>query len=121
VKSNRWSQRVTGQSKAFDLEAGVFTLKDPKAIAAWLKRSAKASTRRKMEPFGTAMSMLVFSINRAGKTPKARERTRLEQAKKEVAQSLRQSALAAGPVGIRPPRIDMHKAPVDADAAFELA
>ncbi len=65
--TKRWSQDVTEHSNALDLEQGVFTLKDPKKIAASLKRSAEASTRRKSDPYRSAMSMLTFYINRAGK------------------------------------------------------
>src|SRR5664279_2946727 len=65
---NKWSAKVTRESDALSLEKGVFTWKDPKAIAQSLKDSAEASTRRKAEPFRSAMSMLVFYINRAGKT-----------------------------------------------------
>jgi len=79
-----WSHDVTEQSDALDLEPGVFTLKDPKKIAASLKRSAEASTRRKTDPFRSAMSMLVFYINRAGKNLKAADRARLEKAKDEL-------------------------------------
>lgn len=79
-----WSGRVTRQSDALDLEEGVFTWDDPKKIAASLKRSAESSTRRKAEPYRSALSMLVFYINRAGKNlPAARKRT-LEQAKREL-------------------------------------
>jgi hypothetical protein len=84
VKSKRWSQEVTEHSNALDLEGGVFALKDPKAIAASLKRSARASTRRKADPFRSAMSMLVFYINRAGKTLSEAQRARLERAKDEL-------------------------------------
>ncbi len=84
TSSKRWSKQVTEHSRALDLEAGVFTLKDPKDIAASLKRSAEASRRRKAEPFRSAMSMLVFYINRAGKNLSAAERTRLERAKQEL-------------------------------------
>jgi hypothetical protein len=80
----RWSQAVTEHSDALDLEHGVFTIKDPKEIAASLKRSAEASTRRKADPFRSAMSMLVFYINRAGKNLKAADRARLEKAKHEL-------------------------------------
>ncbi len=80
----RWSKAVTEHSRALDLEAGVFTLKDPKKIAASLKRSAEASSRRKAEPFRSAMSMLVFYINRAGKNLSAADRARLERAKHEL-------------------------------------
>ena len=82
--SQRWSGRVTRESDALDLEAGVFTWDDPKRIAASLKRSADSSRRRKSPPFRSAMSMLVFYINRAGSNLD-RDRLRiLEQAKEEL-------------------------------------
>ncbi len=80
----RWSHDVTEHSNALDLDKGVFTLKDPKAIAASLKRSAEASKRRKADPFRSAMSMLVFYINRAGKNLSEADRARLEKAKDEL-------------------------------------
>jgi hypothetical protein len=80
----RWSQKVTEHSDALDLEKGVFTFKDPKKIAASLKRSAEASKRRKADPFRSAMSMLVFYINRAGKNLSDEDRVRLEKAKDEL-------------------------------------
>jgi hypothetical protein len=64
----RWSQRVTHESDALDLKQGVFTLTDPKKIAASLKRSAEHSARRKAGAYRSALSMLTFYINRAGKT-----------------------------------------------------
>jgi uncharacterized protein DUF3175 len=77
----RWSGKVTRTSDALDLEPDVFKGDDPKAIAQSLKRSAEASERRKSEPFRSAMSMLTFYINRAGKNlPKSRVRI-LEDAK----------------------------------------
>jgi Protein of unknown function (DUF3175) len=80
----RWSQRVTKESDALDLQRGVFSLKDPKRIAASLKRSAERSKRRKAEPYRSALSMLTFYINRAGrKLPASRRRT-LQQAKDEL-------------------------------------
>jgi Protein of unknown function (DUF3175) len=82
--ARRWSQRVTEQSNALDLEEGVFMHDDPREIARSLKRSAEASRRRKSAPFRSAMSMLVFYINRAGENlPKVR-RARLEKAKEEL-------------------------------------
>jgi hypothetical protein len=81
---NRWSQEVTRHSNALDLERGVFTLKDPKKIARSLKRSAEASRRRKSDPYRSAMSMLTFYINRAGKGLTKAERDRLEKAKGEL-------------------------------------
>jgi Protein of unknown function (DUF3175) len=83
VRKTRWSQRVTEHSNALDLDTGVFTLKDPKAIAASLKRSAETSKRHKADPYRSAMSMLVFYINRAGKTLPP-ERKRLEKAQNEL-------------------------------------
>jgi hypothetical protein len=80
----RWSQRVTETSNALDLEGGVFTDKDPKKIALSLKRSAERSKRRKAEPYRSAMSMLTFYINRAGKDLPAAQRMRLETAKDEL-------------------------------------
>jgi hypothetical protein len=80
----RWSNRVTRESNALDLEEGVFTWDDPNRIARSLKRSAELSTRRKSEPFRSAMSMLNFYINRAGRNlPPARRRI-LQQAKAEL-------------------------------------
>jgi len=79
-----WSQRVAETSNALDLEAGVFTLPDPRAIALSLKRSAEASDRRKAEPFRSAMSMLNFYVNRAGRTLAPERRARLEAAKDEL-------------------------------------
>ncbi len=83
-KDPRWSQRVTATSNALDLEAGVFTLDDPAAIARSLKRSADASERRKADAFRSAMSMLNFYINRAGRHLPAERRARLEAAKDEL-------------------------------------
>jgi len=82
--SGNWSARVTRESSALDLEAGVFTWQDPVKIAQSLKRSADASTRRKSPPFRSAMSMLVFYINRAGKNLDENQRRILEQAKAEL-------------------------------------
>jgi hypothetical protein len=80
----RWSQRVTRQSDALTLDKGVFTLRDPKRIAASLKRSAMRSRRRKADPFRSALSMLTFYINRAGRSlPAARKKT-LMRAKDEL-------------------------------------
>ncbi len=82
--TNRWSQDVTEHSNALDLERDVFTGRDPKKIARSLKRSAMASDRRKAGAYRSAMSMLTFYINRAGRNlPLARRRT-LERAKDEL-------------------------------------
>ena len=83
-KNKRWSRRVTKHSNALDLEPKVFKSKSPRKIALSLKRSAKRSKRRKAKPYQSAMSMLNFYINRAGKNlPKERKRT-LEKAKDEL-------------------------------------
>jgi hypothetical protein len=80
----RWSRQVTEHSDALTLDRGVFTSNDPKRIAASLKRSAERSRRRKAEPFRSALSMLTFYINRAGKRlPAARKKT-LMRAKDEL-------------------------------------
>jgi hypothetical protein len=82
--SKRWSRRVTQESDALDLKHGVFTLRDPKRIAASLKRSAEHSSRRKAGAYRSALSMLTFYINRAGsKLPKT-QRERLDRAKHEL-------------------------------------
>ncbi|PYS43002.1 MAG: hypothetical protein DMF71_08090 [Acidobacteria bacterium] len=80
----RWSQRVTEKSNALDLEQGVFSRNDPRSIARSLKRSADRSQRRKSEPFRSAMSMLTFYLNRAGKKLSRSRRKRLEAAKEEL-------------------------------------
>jgi len=79
-----WSQKVTQESNALDLELGVFTWKDPKKIALSLKKSALQSKRRKGTPFQSAMSMLNFYINRAGKNLKPSQKKILEKAKIEL-------------------------------------
>jgi Protein of unknown function (DUF3175) len=80
----RWSQRVTRESDALDLKRGVFKLTDPKKIAASLKRSAEHSSRRKSGAYRSALSMLTFYINHAGKTLPRTQRDRLERAKTEL-------------------------------------
>jgi hypothetical protein len=82
--SRRWSARVTKESDALDLKGGVFTLRDPKQIAASLKRSAERSRRRKSNPYRSALSMLTFYINRAGKNLPASRRKTLQRAKIEL-------------------------------------
>jgi hypothetical protein len=79
-----WSDYVTKHSNALDLEPGVFTWKDPRQIALSLKRSADISVRRKGTSYQSAMSMLNFYINRAGKNLKPAQRKILEQAKIEL-------------------------------------
>jgi len=79
-----WSGYVTKHSFALDLEPGVFTWKDPRRIARSLKKSAEVSTNRKARPFQSAMSMLNFYINRAGKNLPSLRKKILEQAKVEL-------------------------------------
>ncbi len=80
----RWSAGVTARSDALDLDPGVFKRADPRSIARSLKRSADHSQRRKSEPFRSAMSMLNFYINRAGRGLTAPQRQRLQAAKDEL-------------------------------------
>jgi hypothetical protein len=80
----RWSQDVTEKSNALDLDKGVFTLKNPKRIAASLKRSAERSKRRKSGAFRSAMSMLIFYVNRGGKDLPKTQKAVLERAKHEL-------------------------------------
>lgn len=81
---NRWSARVTATSNALDLEPGVFQKTSARAVAASLKRSADRSRRRKADPFRSAMSMLTFFLNRAGRGLPAARRRILERAKDEL-------------------------------------
>ncbi|MBI4367377.1 MAG: DUF3175 domain-containing protein [Deltaproteobacteria bacterium] len=83
-KSKRWSQRVTEESDALTLDRGVFAKSSPRAIANSLKRSADRSHRRKSSPYRSAMSMLTFYINRAGKGLSAARKKKLETAKDEL-------------------------------------
>jgi hypothetical protein len=84
AKDRKWSQRVTEKSDALDLEDRVFTWKDPRRIARSLKQSAERSKRRKGTPLQSAMSMLNFYINRAGKDLDASQRRILNEAKDEL-------------------------------------
>ena len=80
----RWSARVNETSDSLDLEKDVFKSRDPRRIAASLKHSAEASDRRKAGPFQSAMSMLNFYINRAGRNLSDRRRRTLDRAKQEL-------------------------------------
>ena len=82
--AHKWSKAVTRQSDALDLETGVFESHDPEKIAASLKQSAEASDRRKATPFRSAMAMLTFFINRAGRNLPRREKLVLQEAKVEL-------------------------------------
>jgi hypothetical protein len=98
-KPTYWSQRVTERSNALDLEPGVFTKSDPRAIARSLKRSAEVSTRRKAGAYQSAMSMLNFHINRAGRHLSPERRRILGRAKDEL-----RIAFGRGVPGARPVR-----------------
>src|SRR5690349_6545628 len=80
----RWSARVTRESDALDLKKGVFSLKNPRAIARSLERSAEHSKRRKADPSRSALSMLAFYINRAGRNLPASRKKVLQRAKGEL-------------------------------------
>jgi hypothetical protein len=82
--AKRWSKHVMETSNALDLDPGVFKRDNPREIAKSLKRSAERSTRRKSDPFRSAMSMLTFYINRAGKNLPEKQKKTLETAKNEL-------------------------------------
>jgi hypothetical protein len=82
--TKRWSGRVTKNSNALDLENSVFKKTDPAEIASSLKRSANKSHRRKGTPYQSAMSMLNFYINRAGKNLPEKQKDVLERSKAEL-------------------------------------
>jgi len=83
-RGKKWSQHVTQTSNALDLEAKVFKLRSARAVAASLKRSALRSRRRKAPAYQSAMSMLNFYINRAGKGLGGSQKRVLEGAKGEL-------------------------------------
>ena len=83
-RGRRWSAKVTKHSDALDLERDVFKSRDPYNIAVSLKPSAERSTRRKGTPYQSAMSMLNFYINRAGKNLPQKHKRILENAKDEL-------------------------------------
>ncbi len=85
-ENGRWSADVTEHSDALDLKKNVFKSGDPHDIAVSLKRSAEKSHRRKASPFRSAMSMLTFYINRAGKNLPKKRRKVLDEAKGELRQ-----------------------------------
>ncbi|WPQ61387.1 DUF3175 domain-containing protein [Chitinophaga sancti] len=84
MAKKKWSKHVTETSDAMDLKKDVFTLNDPEEIAKSLKRSANKSHRRKTTPFRSAMSMLNFYINRAGKNLPEQQLKVLEEAKDKL-------------------------------------
>ena len=84
ASSKKWSHKVTEESDALDLERDVFKSGSAREIAKSLKRSAQRSHRRKSSPFRSAMSMLTFYINRAGKNLPRKRKDTLENAKDEL-------------------------------------
>jgi hypothetical protein len=84
VKLKKWSGKVTRESHALDLENGVFQKRSARDIAKPLKRSTERSHARKSAPLRSAMSMLTFYINRAGKNMTASRKRTLEAAKGEL-------------------------------------
>jgi hypothetical protein len=90
--AKRWSAHVTKHSNAIDLKHGVFTWKDPRRIAASLKDSAEHSRRRKADPYRSALSMLTFYVNRAGKNLGAAQKKVLLRAKAELRKAFRKDA-----------------------------
>jgi putative cell wall-binding protein len=85
--AKKWSADVMKHSNALDLESHVFESDDPKKVAQSLKRSAEKSKRRKGTPYQSAMSMLSFYINRAGKKLESHQKQVLEKAKRELRQA----------------------------------
>ena len=83
-KQHKWSAEVTEHSDALDLEKNIFESHDPREIAKSLKHSAEASHRRKSSPYRSAMSMLTFYINRAGKNLPQSQKQVLEAAQDEL-------------------------------------
>jgi hypothetical protein len=104
AKRQYWSRAVTERSDALDLERGVFTSSDPRRVAASLKRSAERSRRRKGTAYQSAMSMLTFYLNRAGRKLGARERRVVEQAKEELRKLFGRETTRAGGRGRRAAR-----------------
>ena len=84
MPKRKWSNAVTKKSNALDLDRDVFTWKDPRKIARSLKRSAVTSARRKATPYASAMSMLNFYINRAGRNLNSRQKQILQRSKIEL-------------------------------------
>lgn len=84
TKLRKWSAKVTRASHALELENGVFRKRSARDIAKSLKRSAERSRERKSAPFRSAMSMLTFYMNRAGRNMSANRKRTLESAKGEL-------------------------------------
>jgi hypothetical protein len=89
--NTRWSGKVTEHSDALDLQEGIFESNNPDEIAHSLKHSAEISKRRKSDPFRSAMSMLTFFTNRAGKNLSDSRRRTLEAAKSKLREAFGRS------------------------------
>jgi hypothetical protein len=92
AKQKKWSRDVTEHSDALDLEEHIFESDDPAKIARSLKHSAERSHRGKDSPYQSAMSMLTFYINRAGKNHPAKRKQVLEDAKDELREAFGREA-----------------------------
>ncbi len=95
ARDKKWSAEVTRESRALGLDSGIFTSRDPKRVAVSLKRAADRSTRRKSDPYRSAMSMLNFYINRAGRNLSHSRKRVLERAKDELRRLYRKSSRTA--------------------------
>lgn len=82
-KKRLWIRKVKETSFAMDLPEGIFK-RSAKTIAKELKEAVLKSKRTKGTKFQSAMSMLNYFINRAGKSLKSDDKMRLEQAKTEL-------------------------------------
>ena len=101
----KWSADVTEHSDAMDLEEHIFESDNPKTIAKSLKHSAETSHRRKAEPYQSAMSMLTFYINRAGKNLPDKQKKVLEDARNELRKAVRTGrGLRGGAISCRAAR-----------------
>jgi len=87
-KNKNWSDYVTKHSFALDLERGIFTWSNPKKIAKSLKKSAEISLRRKGTPFQSAMSMLNFYVNRAGKNLNPKQKKSFRKSKRRTKKTI---------------------------------
>ncbi len=97
ARKEYWSARVTQTSDALDIPGGTFAKDDPAVIARELERDAEHSTRRKSSPYRSAMSMLTFYINRAGKNLPAARKKILEDAKRVLREEFGPPAKKAVP------------------------
>lgn len=78
-----WVSHVQQSSNAMDIPKGLFT-RSAHEVAQELKQAVLASNRTKGTKFQSAMSMLNYYINRAGKNLVSKDKARLEQAKVEL-------------------------------------